>query len=135
MKVGVTGTQYGWTERQRTLFTLATAELNLEEFHHGDCIGVDEQAAGVIRKRFGVDVVHSHPPNQDVKRAFAKSAVIYKAKHYLARNQDIVDAVDLLYVIPNSAYERRRSGTWVTYRRACKAGTRMVIIFPDGSLG
>ena len=135
MKIGVTGTQEGWTERQRTVFTLATAELDVTEFHHGDCIGVDDQAADVIRKRFGVDVVHSHPPHQDVKRAFSKSATVYKTKHYLARNQDIAEAVELLYVIPNTYKERRRSGTWATYRRACKVGTRMVIIFPDGSLG
>jgi len=39
VKVGVTGTQKGWTESQRAGFTLLIAELEIDEFHHGDCVG------------------------------------------------------------------------------------------------
>jgi len=133
VKVGVTGTQKGWTERQRAGFTLLIAELEIDEFHHGDCVGVDEQAAKVVGDRIGYDKIHSHPPKMSKKRAYAMSGTVYEPKDYMLRNDDIVAASDFLIVVPLTEEHQLRSGTWATFRRACKAKKRTRIIFPNGS--
>lgn len=136
MKAGVTGTQLGWTEAQRVQFTLMVSEMDITEWHHGDCKGVDDQASLVVRRRFGQDVIHSHPPDNEKKRAYVPSGPVYPMKPYLRRNDDIVDAVETLFVIPRTytAKEAPRSGTWYTYRRAIKAGKRVILILPSGEV-
>jgi len=132
MIIGVTGTQQGWTTPQKTAFILIIAELDVTEFHHGDCVGVDEQAARAVIKRYGRDVLHCHPPDKSAKRAFVSGSVIYQEKPYLERNKDIAHAAELLIVIPTTADEQIRSGTWHTYRHAKKLGRKVIVIGPTG---
>lgn len=132
MKIGVTGTQHGWSEAQRTAFELIIAQLEITEFHHGDCVGVDEQAANAVRRRFGLNTLHTHPPEESRKRAFISGGIIYPKKPYLMRNNDIVSASELLIVLPKTEKQRARSGTWYTYRRAKKSNTKVIVIGPDG---
>src|SRR5258708_38911504 len=118
MKVGFTGTQRGLTERQRVMLGLYLAGLEgaCEEFHHGDCIGADAEAHELVR-RYNVPVV-IHPPDNSSKRAFCSDYhAAMPLSPYLARNRDIVDAVDLMIACP-SGIEVRRSGTWATVRYA-----------------
>ena len=101
-------------------------------FHHGDCIEGDAKAHDIA-----VDIgfkVHTHPPTNDSKRAFKMSNRQSKPKEYLVRNREIVDDVQLMFVLPDSMQEKLRSGTWSTYRytKACKKA--YVVIFPDGSV-
>jgi predicted Rossmann fold nucleotide-binding protein DprA/Smf involved in DNA uptake len=51
---------------------------------------------------------------------------------FLRRNRDIVDACQLLIVAPGEEAERRRSGTWATYRYARTVGRALLVVFPDG---
>ena len=134
MKAGVTGTQNGWTKAQRMMFTLIIAELDITEWHHGDCIGVDAQATMVVRQRFGMDIVHCHPPEDPKKRAYVSGHVIYSTKPYKERNVDIATAVEILFVIPrtHTAKEAPRSGTWYTYRQAKALERRIIGIGPRG---
>lgn len=132
MKVGITGTQHGWTEAQRTVFTLLVAELGITEWHHGDCVGVDEQASQVVKGLFGRDVIHCHPPLDPRRRAYVVGNTLHKAKPFLERNDDIAYAVELLIVIPRTIKERIRSGTWHTCRCARKYNKDIIIIGPSG---
>jgi hypothetical protein len=45
MKLGITGSHKGWNKHQRESFIDFLKSKVVDEFHHGDCIGVDERAA------------------------------------------------------------------------------------------
>jgi len=132
MIVGVTGTRVGWTKAQKTAFTLIIADLDITEFHHGDAVGCDEQAARAVKKRFGLQILHCHPPDDSKARAFVSGGTIYPEKPYLERNKDIARAVELLIVLPQTAQKSIRSGTWHTYRCALAMDKRIIVIGPEG---
>jgi len=132
MKVGFTGTQRGMSEFQRISFE-AGLRFMFEpdsEFHHGDCIGADEQAQS-IAMRLGF-IIHIYPPIDPKKRAFCNGPHIMVPKPYLERNHDIVDATDILIATPGEAIEQLRSGTWATIRYARKKNRKLLIIGPAG---
>lgn len=101
-----------------------------EEFHHGDCVGADEQAHSIATNL--VENVVIHPPINDNLRAFCEAKTILPKRDYLDRNRDIVDACDLLVAAPRSRYEIMRSGTWATIRYARKRNKKIFIIWPEG---
>ncbi len=74
MKLGVTGTRSGMNLRQFSvlsdILTRVIKAEPLSEFHHGDCVGVDVQAA-IMAKELGFVVV-CHPPIIDVVQAVHK---------------------------------------------------------------
>ena len=130
MKIGFTGTQIGTTTAQRAvLMQLLVAGT---EFHHGDCVGADENAHA-IASSLGLRTV-CHPPINPAKRAFTENDETREPKDYIARNHDIVDETDFLLATPKFNAEELRSGTWATIRYAKKSGKRVGIIFPDGSI-
>lgn len=129
--VGFTGTRRGMTDRQigrlsEALITLKSEGFSI--FHHGDCIGADEEAHDVA-VRLGYTVV-VHPPNDSRARAFKPSSADLPEKPYLARNHDIVDACAVLLAAPVSSVEELRSGTWATVRYSKKTGTIVKLVLP-----
>ena len=133
MKIGITGTRHGWTPEQEKTFNAWICQQDIEEFHHGDCNGVDAQAAEVVEALYALYVIHCHPPLETKWRAFFGGGTIYKKRAYIKRNHDIVDAVDVVVVIPKTPNEvARGSGTWATYRYACQMCKRTILIRPDG---
>ena len=132
MKIGITGTRNGMNaeQLQRFKFTLATMRQSKEdEFHHGDCVGVDVEAAAVARS-MGMRTV-SHPPVDESLRAHHNSTVILEQKTHFARNRDIVDDVDILFVIPWQDEWQSRGGTWYTHDYAEKKGVETITIWPS----
>jgi hypothetical protein len=76
----------------------------------------------------------AHPPSDPYLRAFAASDVILPERPYLARNQDIVDAVDTLIVVPSGAEaDNPSSGTWATYRMAMRRGITIHLLMPGSA--
>lgn len=108
--------------------------LQPSEVHHGDCIGSDHWfhlwATGPLKWR---PFVHIHPPDNDRYRAGCTGNVIHPIKPYMVRNQDIVDASDVLLATPHGP-EVLRSGTWATIRRARKKGIPIYIVYPNGKI-
>ncbi|MBA7517324.1 hypothetical protein ES705_09377 [subsurface metagenome] len=129
MKVGFTGTQSGMTEQQKTELTRSILLLCPSEFHHGDCIGADEEAHE-IANRLSLPI-YIHPPKISTKRAFTNGYISYPPKPYLKRNHDIVDSVYILIACPKGK-EVLRSGTWATIRYAILRKIRTIIIYPNG---
>lgn len=117
IRVGFTGTQLGMTDAQKARVDqlFAEFEYGAVEFHHGDCVGADEEAHDLAENHsFDLEI---HPPDDDSKRAFCHAPVIHEPKPYLVRNRDIVDSTEVLLACPNGE-ERLRSGTWATVRYA-----------------
>ena len=133
MKIGFTGTQVGMTRKQKNVFEkciLQIVMLESVEFHHGDCVGSDEQASRIIHK-YGMKIV-IHPPMDRKKRAFCKYDKIVKEKPYLVRNRDIINDTEILFATPKEEFEVLRSGTWSTIRYALKLNKDVIIIYPSG---
>lgn len=139
MKIGVTGTRSGMNKRQKKEFTELLSDLLIDcmannengEFHHGDCVGVDVEAAK-IAKKLGYIVV-CHPPVKDELRAYHNSDEIREPKSYFARNRNIVDETDVLIVVPYQDSHQSHGGTWYTHDYAVKKDKPRHIIFPKNN--
>jgi hypothetical protein len=130
MKIGFTGSREGLTDRQKTALReilSRSKESDSDEFHHGDCIGADEEAY-LIAEELDYRII-CHPPTNPRLRAFCASYEERPPKQYLKRNEDIVEEADIVVACPRQKVEVLRSGTWATIRRARKAG-KLEIIFP-----
>jgi hypothetical protein len=135
MEIGFTGTQKGMTPKQFRALAHYLLEywgnsLANEDmwFHHGDCIGADEQAARMANN-FGY-LLTSHPPIKPDKRAYVTSHIMLPPKPYIDRNHDIVDDTMALIAAPETAHEVLRSGTWATIRYAKLLGRPITILNP-----
>jgi hypothetical protein len=97
-------------------------------FHHGDCVGSDDQAARTA-KMLGFFII-AHPPSNPKKRAWcATNDEVLPEKGYLLRNHDIVDVA--LYVVATpKGPEEMRSGTWATIRYSQQKNKIPYVIMP-----
>lgn len=128
MKIGFTGSRKGMTPDQKDELEFALASLmehGAKQFHHGDCIGADEEAH-IIARCLGLEVI-IHPPTDDKLRAYCDSDLHMIQKPYLQRNRCIVDSCDILIAAPRGP-ERLRSGTWSTVRYASKQGKEIQFV-------
>lgn len=134
IKIGFTGTRQGMTDRQRMVIEeILRNAVNQDEgveFHHGDCVGSDEQAAK-IAKAEDCTVV-GHPPEDDKCRSFFESHEVWDEKRFMDRNEDILMASDVMIATPGEDTEQLRSGTWATIRRTKGEEKPLIIIFPEG---
>jgi len=132
MHIGFTGTQTGMTEHQKERVKESLEywyKPNNSHFHHGDCVGADEQAA-TIADDLGY-TIHCHPPKNPKKRAYFKhNDVMNPEKEYLERDRDIADGCDLLIATPKTHTEQKRGGTWYTIRYAMDKGHNVHTIYP-----
>ena len=130
MKIGITGTREGMTEHQ---FEMVKQYLSLHysegaEFHHGDCVGVDAEAA-TLAKDIGYKII-SHPgPDNDGLRAYVPADESREPQTHFKRNRTIVDACDYLLVVPLQMEPQSRGGTWYTYDYAVKKNKSFFVIY------
>lgn len=137
MRVGFTGTREGMTDAQFVRFRAWFRASTATEFHHGCCVGADEDAAAKVYDSYRLVRVIGHPSN--LKTLTSSDAVaccddLRAPAPPLDRNRDIVDACDVLVACPKGMAEERRSGTWATVRYARKRGKRIVIVWPNGTV-
>jgi hypothetical protein len=137
MIVGITGTREGMNEHQRQEVRRVLHDLAYEagrdgivpHFHHGDCCGVDVEAAAMARE-FGYVIV-CHPPKTTETQGFFGGNIIHPPKGYLERDRAIVDAVDVLLVVPKENEWQPRGGTWYTHDYAVKMDVPVSIFYPN----
>lgn len=132
MKVGITGTREGATAYQLREIRLVLSALKGTEFHHGDCLGVDEQAAK-IAKELGYKIV-CHPPTSDYLRANFAYDECREPAGYLKRDRAIVDECEVLIVVPLHTEWQPKGGTWYTHDYAVKRNKPFMIIWPEEKL-
>ena len=133
--IAFTGTQRGMTLRQaiglRSILMGLYATSNpgqRPEFHEGDCIGSDKEAA-ILAKAEGFWIV-SHPPLNKTKRALFPADEDREEKEYLHRNHDMINEGQILIAAPRTREEELRSGTWATIRYAKKRDVPCIILDP-----
>lgn len=138
MKIGFTGTRHGMSTPQYNALYALFGKFRLTEFHHGDCIGADDEAAKMVAHQLFFQRtcrIIGHPPTDDTHRAFFKHNDFERlAKPYLERNRDIVDACDVLIACPLEPEPQLRGGTWSTINYARKVGKPVYVITPDGTV-
>jgi hypothetical protein len=134
-KVGFTGASGGATPRQLRHLKEHLVRLSAEgfnEFHHGLCVGADEQAAEIAQE-LGFRVV-AHPglaadtSDLEFRSRFSRNDEVLEAKPFAFRDRDIVDATERLLAVPSTQTEDPNSGTWATVRYA-KEQQRPVDLF------
>lgn len=132
--LGFTGTSHGMAPRQRE--SVRQLLWNVTKLHLGDCVGADAEAHEEATA-LGILTV-GHPPDNGVRRAFCVYDEEREPKPYLVRNRNIVaEGVDGLIAAPRSFVEPaslRGEGTWTTVGYARKAGRKIWIVKPDGSV-
>ena len=128
MIVAVTGTRHGATREQ--LRQLARLLLPASELHHGDCVGVDQQAHEIAFGWFMWTVVH--PPSKRKFRAFCEGDRVLEPRPYIARNRDLVLASNLVLAVPGDG--AKTGGTWSTIRFARTIEAPLAIIWPGGTV-
>lgn len=132
MKIGFTGTQKGLTIPQFIQLMRLIKQLEVNELHHGDCIGADAEAHSIAGD-FNIPVV-LHPPLENAKRAWCQGAkFVHEPRHYLSRNRHIVLWTDALIATPKGM-ETLRSGTWSTVRYARSKERKIWVIMPNGEI-
>jgi hypothetical protein len=132
MKIGVTGTREGATEYQLNELRSVLTDLKGTEFHHGDCEGVDAQAAAIARE-LGYTIV-CHPPESDFLRAYFESDEYRIPAGYLKRDRAIVDECDVLLVLPLQMEWQPKGGTWYTHDYAKKKSKPFNVIWPKETI-
>jgi len=127
MIIGFTGTREGMTSNQKeelfaqlgkVMFGMRPMRQGWHVFHHGDCIGADDEAARMAHT-LGFIVV-SHPSDLIKQRAYSPSHFVCDPRPPLKRNEDIVMVSELVFACPKTIGEDIRSGTWATIRFAKK---------------
>lgn len=134
MILGFTGTRYGMTPAQKERFLSFFNFYNIEEFHHGDCVGADEDAHSLVRAAFPSIYIVTHPPTNPRFRANCRGDASKSPREYISRNHNIVDISHILIATPREMKEKQRSGTWATIRYARKTGKTLGLIYPDGTV-
>ena len=131
--VGFTGTRQGMTPYQMNSLE-ACLQFAFDgpgsEFHHGLCIGADDEAAQIAYAVGYKIIAHPGIVHPSKSGSFAHNDQVLERKLPLIRNHDIVDAVNELYAAPKESREVLRSGTWATIRYARKRGIYIAVLDP-----
>lgn len=140
--IGVTASREGLTSSQLKLIAMFMAGYRTSygrdkiEFHQGCCVGGDEQLT-IMALPLSFYII-AHPPIKIIhysELARDLSDEVLEEKDYLDRNEDIVDASDVILAGPKRLEkEDPRSGTWHTIRYAKAKNKVVIVVGPDGNI-
>jgi len=132
---GFTGSRKGMTQEQMASFRSLMKQFQPQGFRHGDCVGADADAHGIMLE-LGMesDRIWLFPSDIVAMRAFCCGLVATRPQSPLMRNRLIVDHSDVLIATPDTSYERQRSGTWATVRYAKQSHRVVIVIAPCGTM-
>lgn len=141
-QIGFTGTRHAKEVSDEALRALRVQLQSLNRdlsepavFHHGLCVGADEQAHLLVRKHFPEWEIEGHPPEDpkyEASHLRDDCNVLHPERPYLARNRNIVHSSYIVFALPRHYIEEQRSGTWSTVRFARTRQRTIIIVYPDG---
>jgi hypothetical protein len=93
-----------------------------------------------FRVRYGENIVYMSNDGEGADQLFAQTIQEYVGKKVvhtpvntpMARNRDLVTAINILIAMPPANFFVKRSGTWATVRYALKAEKCVYLIQQDG---
>lgn len=141
MKIGFSGTRRGMTAQQKEALRALLADYERIEFHHGSCIGSDEEALKILFDRHNAwDFSTAHPGfsakdgNEDDRSLWALKSSKYfvEPKPHFERNRNIVKECDLIIGAPPCEPLPEFGGTAYTINYAKKVKKDTLIIWPSG---
>ena len=134
MQIGITGTRKGMTPQQRETLRAFLSVVRKYDLHEGAAPGVDDEVFQIAMAM--EQTVHVYPAtgvrNLGSFHALYEKAIMHDSAPPLERNKFIVAESRLLIVVPETAGEVLRSGTWACARYARKVKRELRIIEPDG---
>lgn len=137
--IGFTGTRGGMTPEQKASFEAELWALPPgAAFHHGACVGADEEAVFLVHKvaaQTSPTWVAAHPGPKtrwDSQAAREASALCHGRKDYRPRNTDIVKACDVLCAGPPDPVPRRDPDDRQHRRQPRRAGRGLLARRNDG---
>ncbi len=134
--IGFTGTRSGMNAKQKDALRKILEHNWPCEFHHGDCVGADAEAAEVFKaireeRGKGASRLVAHPGDIPAKRAHTTgNDYVHPEQPTLERNRHIISLSDVLLGAPKEREEQPRGGTWYTIRRARKINCVTHVLFP-----
>ena len=137
--IGVTGTRDGMSKLQKESFESCIGAILFQQewseriLHQGQCIGVDVEFARLLKNRYGFKVI-SHPPIKKDLIGICENDEVCPAKSYFARNRDIVNCSELMFVFPKEERRQSHGGTWYTFDFAIKNMKPTILIRPSGKI-
>ena len=92
LKIGFTGTRHGMTKNQEKELEKLVKAKEIQEFHHGMCIGSDEQAHFIVSSHKPKIKIVGHPPQAISTKAQLCCHKELPPDSWSRRNKDIVDS-------------------------------------------
>jgi hypothetical protein len=126
--LGFTGTRVGMSLSQKEELRKFLRQRLPAVFHHGDCIGADQQAHRIVRELAPECTIIAHPCDLPYARAHCNADVVCVPLKPLVRNAIIVDACQVLVAAPEHDEEKLRSGTWATVRMARRSKKKVTLL-------
>ncbi len=115
-KIGFTGTRLGMTAGQKEALTNLLQELKPSEFHHGDCIGADQEACEMAQT-LQIPTI-CHPPVKKDLQAHTTNTHTRQPKPYLERNRNIVEETHLLIAAPHLTEPSKGTNYTINYAKS-----------------
>lgn len=135
--LGITGTRNGMTKEQQASFELLVESLlkthpTLINFHQGQCIGVDVEAANYLHTK-NLTII-SHSPIKVDLIGESHVDISMEPQGYFQRNRNIVDSSQIMIVVPYTNEHQSFGGTWYTHDYAVKRKKIVYVIYPEGRI-
>ncbi len=143
INIGFTGCRAGPTIVSRKKFIEVIQRLSPDIFHHGACVGWDEESVVIVRRFFWNCQIIAHPgisakarhgdKNPDRSEVAMKlSDKIEREDTHFSRNRTIVNLSDWMVGCPPTFEVQDKGGTWYTIGYAEGQNKPISIITPDG---
>lgn len=138
VNVGFTGTRLGMSDYQKKSLEAFLLSNEVEQFHHGSCVGADVQAAKICRDCRPHTFIVAHPgfsmsdANDKSTEVSGVDSWTMPILAYFARNRLIVDSTDVLVACPYTRIRGVKGGTWYTIKYAKNVKRKTLIIWPAG---